>query len=372
MNQPILEKVQGKQRILVAPLDWGLGHATRCIPVIKELLTQNCDVWLAAENAQQHLLATEFPNLPMLELPGYRIKYSKTKQGLAWKMIKQSLKLKRAINAEHKWLKQIIEKYEFDAVISDNRYGLYHVDIPCIFITHQLQIKSPAGKWSEKIFQKKNYNYINRFTECWIPDWAGDNNLAGELSHPTLLPKVSISYVGLLSRLEKKNIDVKQDHLLVILSGPEPQRSILEEKIIEEISHYNGTATIVRGLPGAASLIPSTNMIKFYNHLPSEELAAAMQEAAFIICRSGYSSVMDIATLQKKSVLIPTPGQTEQEYLSASLMEKGFAISFNQEAFSLNTSLAAAKKFQYKLPVIHTNDLLLKKIVLFLKQLAGK
>lgn len=370
MNQPLIEKIPGKHRILVAPLDWGLGHATRCIPIIKELLAQNSDVWLAAENAQQHLLTAEFPELPMLELPGYRIKYSKTKQGLAWKMLKQSLKLKRAINAEHKWLKQIIEKYEIDAVISDNRYGLHHADIPCIFITHQLQIKSPAGKWTEKIFQKRNYKFINRFMECWIPDWAGDNNLAGELSHPALKPKVPIHYIGLLSRLEKKNIEVKQDHLLIILSGPEPQRSILEEKIIDEVSHYNGTATIVRGLPGETSLIPSTNMIKIYNHLPAEELAIAMQEAAFIICRSGYSSVMDIATLQKKSILIPTPGQTEQEYLAASLLKKGFAISFTQVEFSLNTSLAAAKSFHYKLPAIQINEFLPKKIKALLKQLS--
>ncbi len=206
MNQPLIEKIPGKQRILVAPLDWGLGHATRCIPIIKELLTQNCDVWLAAENAQQHLLASEFPDLQMLELPGYRIKYAKTRQGLVWKMIKQSLKLKRAINAENKWLQQIVEKYEFDAVISDNRYGLHHTAIPCIFITHQLQIKSPAGKWTENILQKRNYHYINRFMECWVPDWPGENNLAGELSHPLIKPKVPVHYIGLLSRLVKKDI----------------------------------------------------------------------------------------------------------------------------------------------------------------------
>jgi len=382
MNQVFREKVRGKTRILIAPLDWGLGHATRCIPIIRELLAQGCDVWLAGERAQERLLKDEFPDLPFLELPGYRIRYAKTKWGLVWKMIQQGPKMRRAIQYEHRWLKKIIKKYGFDAVISDNRYGLYHKTTPCIFITHQLHIKSSAGKWTEKIFQKRNYGYINKFTSCWVPDLpdrqAGldsQNNLAGELSHPQINPDVPVHYIGLLSRFEKNGAFYRlsierKNHLLIILSGPEPQRSILEEKIIKDIVHYHGSATIVRGLPGSASLIPSTNMIKFYNHLPVSALQNEMQEAEFVIGRSGYSTVMDVVTLQKKSILIPTPGQTEQEYLGNYLMGKRIAICQYQKDFSLNKALTIASDYKYEIPNMSPHSTLAKTIENFLHQLS--
>lgn len=368
MNQPFSEKNGGKPRILVAPLDWGLGHATRCIPIVRELLAQDCDVWLAGEGAQEQLLKTEFPDLPFIELPGYRIHYAKTAKGLIWKMIQQGPKLRRAILYEHQWLKKMVAQHHIDAVISDNRYGLYHSAVPCIFITHQLLIKSSAGKWTEKILQKRNYKYINRFTECWVPDIKGENNLAGELSHPQLKPAIPVHYIGLLSRFKKKERAEKKEHLLIVLSGPEPQRSMLEEKIIKDIGHYNHTATIVRGLPGSASLIPSTGMIQFYNHLPADELNDAIQEAQYIISRSGYSTVMDIMTLQKKSILIPTPGQTEQEYLGRSLMEKRIAVCTEQKGFSLEKALTVAGKFNYQMPVVANHSVLAKNIKRFLSQ----
>lgn len=366
MDQPLAEKIPGKLRILVAPLDWGLGHATRCIPVIKELLAQGCDVWLAAEGMQKELLTAEFPDLPVLDLPGYRIRYANTKRGLLWKMLSQVSKMRSAIRNEHQWLKKAVKKYSFDALISDNRYGLYHSKIPCVFITHQLCIKSPAGKWTEKLLRKRNYRYINRFTECWVPDTEGESNLSGDLSHPDKKPSVPIRYIGLLSRLSYSPFPKvsgqagdggKKNHLLVLLSGPEPQRSILEEKIVEQISHYNGTAAVVRGLPGSASLIPSTNMIHFYNHLPANKLNEEMQKAEYVISRSGYSTIMDIAALRKKSILIPTPGQTEQEYLGEYLSKKGMAVTAAQKKFSLTAALKAAVDHAYRLPEITENNL---------------
>ncbi len=368
MNQPFSEKrtekpyLPGKKpRILVAPLDWGLGHATRCIPIIRELLSQHADVWLAGEGAQEHLLKTEFPELPFLHLPGYNMQYAKTAAGLIWKMIKQLPKIQRAIKEENRWLKKMIDEHDFDAVISDNRYGLYHSTIPCFFITHQLTIKSSLGRWTEKILQKRNYQYINRFKECWIPDLPASNNtitLAGELSHPANKPNTPTRYIGLLSRFKQSDTAAKKNNLLIILSGPEPQRSILEEKIIKDISHYNGTATIVRGLPGTSSLIPSTGMIQFFNHLPANEMNTAMQKAEYVISRSGYSTIMDIVVLQKTSILIPTPGQTEQEYLGKYLQENKIAVCITQQDFSLNNALAVADQFTFQLPASIDNSLL--------------
>ncbi len=118
---------------------------------------------------------------------------------------------------------------------------------------------------------------------------------------------------------------------------------------MNEISHYNGTATIVRGLPEATNFIPSTNDLVFYNHLPAEAFAKEMERAEYIISRSGYSTVMDIAMLEKKSILIPTPGQTEQEYLASYLAAKQFAFCMKQNEFSLPTALKEAAAFDYKI-----------------------
>lgn len=357
MDQNKTGKTRGKPRILLAPLDWGLGHATRCIPVIRELLDQDCEVWLAAEGPQEKLLKEEFPLLPILPLPGYRVKYARSAMGLLWQMLVQYPKFLQIIRKEKAWLQQVAKEYAFDAVISDNRFGLYHAKIPSVFITHQLHIKSPFGKWSERILQKRNYRYINRYTACWVPDEEGKNNLAGELSHPGKLPAIAIRYIGCLSRFYRSAIEEKKDHLLFILSGPEPQRTIFENKIIAEVVHYNGTATIVRGLPGAPFLIPSTSMIRFYNHLSAEELNKEMLKAEFIISRSGYSTVMDIATLQKKSILIPTPGQTEQEYLARYLSDKKLAFTVAQHRFFLGPVLQQANNFSFQsFPSLQNNS----------------
>jgi len=344
------EKLRRKIRILVAPLDWGLGHATRCVPIIKEFLVNNCDVWLAGKGIQEGLLRSEFPHLPFLPLFGYDIEYSKTSYGFLWKLVTQTPRIISSINAEHKWLKRMVKAHGFDALVSDNRFGLYHSNVPSVFVTHQLSIMSPLGKWSERLLQKWNYQYVNRFTECWVPDLPGDNNLAGELSHPATKPSVEIKYIDPLSRFEAKEQQEIKDRLLFILSGPEPQRTILENKIINEISHYPGTATIVRGLPSTQSVIPSTGMIKFYNHLSAIELNEEVEKADWVISRSGYSTIMDLAKLQKKSILIPTPGQTEQEYLAKSLWQKKIAFSVEQKQFSLNRALSEARKFDYRFP----------------------
>ena len=354
MDQPSKVKIPGKPRILVAPLDWGLGHATRCIPVIRELLKQGAEPWLAGENAQEALLRNEFPELPLLQLEGYRVKYARSRAGLLRKMIMQAPRILKCIRRENAWLNEAVRKFDFDAVISDNRYGLYHEKIPSVFMTHQLLIKSPGGNWVMNAIRQRNYRYINRFTECWVPDEAGNNSLAGVLSHPEKKPAVPVHYIGWLSRFEKTDIEPGSGHLLVILSGPEPQRSIFEDIIIKEISHYNGTATIVRGLPASLNVIPSTSMLRFYNHLSSAELNKEISEAEFVIARSGYSTIMDMVKMRKKTILLPTPGQTEQEWLSKWLMEKQIACCLRQYQFTLEQALTAARQFNYHIPEFHS------------------
>lgn len=337
-----------KFRVLVAPLDWGLGHATRCIPVIRELIRQGAEPCLACAGPTARLLEQEFPGLAIFPLRGYEIRYAKSRTGLFFSMLFQLPRMLASIRRERAWLKELLTREHFDAIISDNRYGLSHPAIPTVFITHQLRILSPLGKWNERILQKLNYRYINQFTECWVPDHATAPGLAGSLSHPDKLPAIPVKYTGPLSRFTAQDGTEKKGHLLILLSGPEPQRSLLEDKLSKAIAHYAGTADFVRGLPAAQSFIPSTRMLQFHNHLHADALQQKIAEAEYVIARSGYSTVMDLALLGKKSILIPTPGQTEQEYLAGFLQEKKFACSFTQQGFSLDQALETARSFAYK------------------------
>ena len=358
------------KRILLAPLDWGLGHATRCIPIIKELQNQGCDVWLAGNSVQEKLLKQEFPQLPFLPLPGYDVSYAKTGIGFIFRLWAQLPKISRMIGFEHQWLKEKIKEFDFDAVISDNRYGLYHTNIPCVFITHQLQIKSPLGKWSERMIQQWNYHYIKKFSTCWVPDFEEADNIAGELSHPQLLPETVLTYLGPLSRFEKSAAENIHE-LLIILSGPEPQRSILEAKLIKQLRTSRKKAVIVRGLPEGKSVLQNDGLIEFHNHLSSGKLNELILKSEIIISRCGYSTVMDLMKLQKKSILIPTPGQTEQEYLAGILKTKKMACTYTQKKFDLQKALDEAMKFEFHFPENYESKL--RSVILhFLESLETK
>jgi uncharacterized protein (TIGR00661 family) len=354
MNQ---ESHPAKPRILVAPLDWGLGHATRCIPVIKELIEQDCYVVLAGEGSIKALLTAEFPKLEFLDLKGYGIKYGKSRWDTIGKMFLQIPQIIEAMDEEHNWLHDAIDSHRIDAVIADNRYGLFSERIPSIFITHQLLIKTTAGNTADGWLQKLNYEYINAFTQCWVPDAEGENNLAGALSHPEKMPSIPVKYVGALSRFQKKEDQPAAKHLLVILSGPEPQRTLLEEKILAEVVDYKEPILLIRGLPGSNEQLEVTDNIKVENHLSADDLQKAIEEASYVISRCGYSTVMDLMTLQKPSILIPTPGQTEQEYLATHLMNSCKALCIAQEKFRLKGALDLAHSFPYRHETLQKNSL---------------
>ena len=334
-----------KPVVLVAPLDWGLGHATRCIPIIHQFLKADCEVIIAAEGQQRQLLAQEFPSVIMLDLAGYRLKYGKNKGGTLMKIILQSPKMLIKINRERKWLEKVYREKHLDIVIADNRYGLHHPKLVSVFITHQLFIKSSFGKWVDGLLQKINYRYIRRFNYCWIPDTADENNnLAGELSHPAYMPDTLSRYIGPLSRIQKENIP-PSGRLLVLLSGPEPQRSIFEKKILQELDRLQRPATIVRGLAQTPAP-PASPLLEIHEHLPTAQMQRAINEAGIIISRSGYSTIMDLLPLGKKCIFIPTPGQPEQEYLALRLAGKGLCCSATQDDFSLAGLLEQAARLR--------------------------
>lgn len=335
-----------KYTILVAPLDWGLGHATRCISIITHLLRLGHQVIIGSDGAQAALLKESFPSLTFLTLKGYEIRYSANSRFFAFKILTQLPKILRSIAYENQWLKQIVKEHQIDLVISDNRYGLYSDAIPCIFITHQLTIKAPF-KWLEHLLRKMNYSYINRFTRCWVPDMEGAANIAGELSHPSQLPKTPVQYINLLSRFKLMEAAPKFDYC-ILLSGPEPQRTVFENIVVESIKKIKGSILLVRGKPLEKSVPFIADHVSVYNHLNADEISKAIQESEYILCRSGYSTLMDLLMLKKKMMLVPTPGQTEQEYLADKLSKEGIALTANQMNIDLAYLFSQAQSFQFK------------------------
>ena len=343
-----------KTRVLIAPLDWGLGHATRCIPIIKELISQNCEVFIAAGGKGGFLLKKEFPSSVFLRINCYKIRYSSNKKWLPFKLLLQFPGIIFSIWKEKLWLKKIVNKYRIDAVISDNRFGMYSKKIPSVYITHQLLIKT-GNIFSERILQKLHYYFIRKYSICWVPDFK-ENGIAGELTHPEKIPP-NIVYIGPLSRFEILNDIPKIYDLLISVSGPEPQRTLFEKMILSQLINLDKKTLFVRGLPEEIKeLKTERESMAIVNHLSAEELNKAFQQSKMIISRSGYTTIMDLAKLGKNAVLVPTPGQTEQEYLSHFLMQKKYFYSVEQDKFSLDSVLINVSSFAFNNPVVCMND----------------
>ncbi|MCP9749560.1 glycosyltransferase [Ferruginibacter sp. HRS2-29] len=345
MNEKNINKSSSFSRVLIAPLDWGLGHATRCIPIIHALLKENITVFIAAEGAILNLFQKEFHNVTILPLRGYNISYPAEKKSLFAKLLQQVPGVLSVIRYENKWLEKMIREHSIDAVISDNRFGMHSRLVKSIYITHQLHIETNHSFFNW-LAQKIHYRYINRYDACWVPDAEGVTNLAGKLSHPEKLPAIPVKYLGALSRF-KKIIPKKKHDLLILLSGPEPQRSYFEDILLQQLKGLEIPVVFVRGLPTATSLPEINRNTVFYNHLPAEELSALVQQSKMVVCRSGYSTVMDLACVQQKAILVPTPGQTEQEYLAGYLQEKKMFLTYKQGNFNLKKALEAAEEFDY-------------------------
>lgn len=298
------------------------------------------------------LLQKEFPSLNFIELKGYRMSYSRNRALMRLQMLLQFPKLIYKIYAENRWLKKIVSSYKIDAVISDNRMGLYHSKIPCIYITHQLKIKT-GNALSEKIAQKIHYHFINKYSACWVPDIETSVNLAGELSHPEVLPETPVQYIGPLSRFEKTEAVLKYD-LCIILSGPEPQRTVFEKMLLKDLDKIPGPVFLLRGLPVNTNYIDAANNAEIKDHLAARELNLVIQQSKIVISRSGYSTVMDLVKLRKKAILVPTPGQTEQEYLANYLSSKKLFYCIPQADFVLQDALKEAGAFAYSnMPIPH-------------------
>lgn len=311
--------MQTPQKTLICPLNWGLGHASRCVPIIREELKKGNEVVIAADEFPLAFLKQQFPDLRIIEFPSYQVKYSKGNSQF-WAMLCFLPKLYFGIKHEKKRLQHLLQQEHFDVVISDNRFGLWNKNAHSVYITHQISVKMPKGlHFLAPIGYLLHKTIIEKFDECWIPDIAENGGLSGDLSHKYSLPN-NAKFIGTLSRFsELKNISSNSEfQTVVIISGIEPQRTIFENSMIEKFQYTKNKTLIIQGLPSEENSPKIIGKITLLPHIKDEELASYLTGCSEIICRAGYSSIMDLSVLDclKKTDFYPTPGQTEQEYLA--------------------------------------------------------
>lgn len=313
-------------------MHWGLGHATRCIPIIRALLEQKFNVLLASDGAALLLLQKEFPQLVGIELPSYNISYPNNPIFFKWKMLLQFPRIQKTIALERKVIKKFVSENKIHGIISDNRFGVRSDKIPSVFITHQLNVLTGSTSFfSSRMHQR----IIRKFDVCWVPDMDEPLiNLSGKLGH-LKNNHLRVKYIGVLSRMKKKEIQKTID-ILILISGPEPQRTALEEMLMPLFEKSDKRILMIRGVVEENQKWGYFGKIKVVNYMTSSELEETLNKSEVILCRSGYTTIMDLTVLEKKAFFIPTPGQYEQEYLAKHLKKLGVVPFCNQNKFDLD------------------------------------
>lgn len=345
------KKIKTKN-VLLSPLNWGKGHAARLLPIAFQLYAQGYHVVICAYGEALELMQKEFPNGDYVEDIPFSVKYATTRPRNMLTLLGQLPAMFLQVYREHQLLQKLEQKYAFEYIISDNRYGMYHANVKSIFIGHQLSIKVPFGGF---FLNAINRLLINQFDACWVPDYAAiEHSLAGELSQYSKIKKKV--FIGPLSRALPLTQNIKDNApVLYLLSGVEPQRSIFEELIVQKMRTQKHAAILVRGTNKPRQEVEDGLFLRVYDYCTIKQLQELVTQCQYIVARSGYSTIMDLVIWRKEAVLIPTPGQFEQEYLASYLLHKKWFYSLTQETFM---QLNPTKPILYKcpeLPIVKQN-----------------
>lgn len=314
-------------------MNWGLGHASRIVAVVNLLQSSN-EIIIAADGSAYHFLKAEFPSLTIVRQKEFSIRYTKSAFLLPFRMLISIQKLFWLYFYNKKWVKDFVDRNQVDLIISDNKFGFFSKKVKSIFITHQLNIQVPkALKFFKPLVDFLNNWNIKKFDELWIPD-NQKVRISGVLSENKKL-KVDKFFIGILSRFYQTNDLIFEDyHYVCIVSGPEPQKTLLIEKIKKIFFLSKKKSLIVTGNPDKKQVETIKN-IKIVNHLTTAEISYYLR-TSIIVTRAGYSSIMDLLTLGRSAILIPTPGQTEQIYLANYLHTNRLFFCVQQRKLSID------------------------------------
>lgn len=325
----------GSRKVLVAVLNWGLGHATRTISVIHQLRLMKCEVVIASSGIAGEVLRQEFPDCVYRALPDYEVNYA---GGFMRAVLRQSFKIWRAIRSEHREFSAIVKSEQPDLIISDNRYGCYAPDIPSIFICHQPNIPI---LFFRSLAVRFHSSFLKKFNEVWIPDLPG-SVLSGDLSKA--VSNLKLRFVGPLSRFEWVNHQLKGEkwYVMGVVSGPEPDRTRFEQRLLHAMMDSGKRCLLVTGIPARST--SEKGSVTILGHLPADQFLQEMNSSRAVIGRSGYSSILDYAVTGVRAILVPTPGQPEQEYLATRASEMKYAVTQSEDAINLENGIVALQE----------------------------
>jgi len=328
-----------KKRIFVSPLNWGLGHASRCVPIINELINIGAEPIIGADGSAAIFLKEIFPDLQFISMPECNVHYKY--KNMLLNIGLQMPSLIKLLNQERILTRQIVKDKKIQGIISDNRYGIAHAGIPSVFIGHQLNIKIPAS-FISKAVNYQNRQMLAKFDSIWVPDSDCPDNLSGELSSG--FKHRDLKFIGPLSRLNPETAPKLDYKIVAILSGPEPQRTYLEKLLTTQLIELELPSLLVRGILKKGD-DEQHGCLAIKNFATEDEIAALIKGSELFIARSGYSSIMDLAKMKSNHLLlVPTPGQTEQEYFAKRFSENGAALSQHQEKLNLKFAWENRKK----------------------------
>ena len=337
--------VGGQVKILVAPLDWGLGHATRCVPVIKEFLARGAEVELATVKANSAFFRDVFPELRQRIAPGYNVVYPNHSFNMAFWLLKNSAHLKAVMRYERRYAEEMVERHGYDILFSDNRFGFYSKKAYNVYMTHQLRIAFPPAFSSfEGIGVKWHAMQMKNFDEVWVPDLEAFPGYAGRLSHVDEggLP---VKFVGPLSRFEMvaagEGTAQKDFDIVAVVSGVEPARTRFEDRLRRILPQIPGRHVVLLGKPSVSYDHKVEGNVEYHTHLPTSEFADIVRRSKYVLSRGGYSTIMDMAVLGAKCIFVPTPGQYEQGALVRELSDAGYAVAISENELSVESLRAA-------------------------------
>ncbi len=396
-------------KVLVAPLDWGLGHATRCVPVVREFLRAGAEVELAVVKANANFFREVFPDLRQRLAPSYNIVYPKHGYNMALWLLKNSVHLNAVMRYEHHFAEEMVKRHGYDVLFSDNRFAFYSKNALSIYMTHQRRIAFPrAFAAFERIGVMWHANIMRKFDEVWVPDLEIYPGYAGSLSHSGATPgDKPMRFVGTLSRFSEMGndgnalgnapapVDLEREvdlmsvsefmahsanvewdaapekrtsgnhsfemranyKVVAVVSGVEPARTQFEQQLREALQQIPGQHMMILGKPSAEQKTWTEGNIEFHTHLATNDFAEAVKRADFVVSRGGYSTVMDMAELGAKCIFVPTPGQFEQIVLAHDLSKAGYAVEIPADELSAETLTSAFEK-SVKMPKVEKQNLL--------------
>lgn len=360
-------------RVLIAPLDWGLGHATRCVPIIREYLRQGALVEIGVVKSNAAFFREAFPKLRQRLVPSYNIVYPKHGYNMGLWLLKNGAHLNKVIRFEHQFAEELVERYHYDVLVSDNRFGFYSRKAKSIYMSHQRRIAFPPMLSAfESMGIVWHASIMRHFDEVWVPDVSEMPGYAGSMSHVRFCPR-PVKYVGLLSRFsevrnpaEPQMSEVKPDDtykFVAVVSGVEPARGRFEKRLGDIFGRIPGRHAIILGKPSAGVKMWTEGNTDYFTHLPDGLFAQVIQSAEWVVSRGGYTTIMDMAVLGAKCVLVPTPGQYEQIVLARHLGKSNHAVCIAEDDLDKNSLLDSIDDCDVKILAVPKNHLLKTAVV---------